>query len=133
MLESLNTLKYFNQIPEGKVFSREVPTKREPRVKRGRQSAEPRLRALAPATVYSNCLINTARMPCRALNAPSSLQFSLDQVCIYSITHFTGEQDRIYKYGIAIKGRMAFTDLTASPRSLARVGQHKTNNNNPPL
>lgn len=34
MLESLNTLKYFNRIPEGKIFSREeVPTKQEPRVR----------------------------------------------------------------------------------------------------
>lgn len=79
ILESLNTLKYFNQIPEGKVFSREVPQTRAT-CQSGRQSAAPRLRALAPVPhCLQQLLTATPRMPCLALNAanaPSSSQFS---------------------------------------------------------
>lgn len=75
MLGSLNILKYFNRIPEGKVFSREeVPTEQEPRVRE----------AVSCAVLWpqSHCVTVTSSLiqqggsawALNATNTPSSLK-----------------------------------------------------------
>lgn len=79
MLGSLNTLKYFNRIPEGKVFSREeVPTKQEPRVREAVSCAvTPYSDSSHTVTVTSSLIQQGGSVwALNATNTPSSLKCS---------------------------------------------------------